>query len=408
MSTLDPVRFVAKNMRVDLALIAEMIAPGSRVLDIGCGDGTLIDHLFQTKGCDARGIEIDMAEVTRAVAHGLPVMHGDADIDLAHYPDGAFDYVVLSRTLQAVERPRAVLRQMLRIGTRAVVSFPNFGHWLVRWQLAVHGPDADDRDLGPAVARDAEHPSRARSATSSPCARKKVTSWNDGSPRMTPAGARRGAERPEWPTCSGSKACSCCGADRDPAMPLRGLRRMDSLAGRPPRRRPRRIRRAVLISLLIHVTIGILLLVTIRREEKEEQLPPASAVTMLFESGRKNGPTLPNPEEQTAPSSPPAPALPPSREVPLPTPPVPPPAEIPPLATPMPTPPETVPTPPEPTPPVPTPPVPAPPNHRRRQHRHRGSQCPRCRCRCQRHLNRPFHRPRFRRLRLHRRGRSRL
>src|SRR6202453_5260892 len=139
MSTLDPVRFLAKNMRVDLALIAGMIAPGSRVLDIGCGNGTLIDHLFQTKGCDARGIEIDMAEVTRAVAHGLPVMHGDADNDLSQYPDGAFDYVVLSRTLQAVERPREVLRQMLRIGERALVSFPNFGHWQVRWRLVSSG-----------------------------------------------------------------------------------------------------------------------------------------------------------------------------------------------------------------------------------------------------------------------------
>ena len=135
----EPVRFVAKNMRLDLRLIAEMIAPGSRVLDIGCGDGTLIGHLFRTRGCDARGIEIDMALVTRAVAHGLPVMQGDADHDLAHYPDGAFDYVVLSRTLQAVERPREVLRQMLRISTRALVSFPNFGHWLVRWQLASAG-----------------------------------------------------------------------------------------------------------------------------------------------------------------------------------------------------------------------------------------------------------------------------
>jgi len=135
----EPVRYVAKNMRLDLRLIAEMIAPGTRVLDIGCGDGTLIDHLYRTKGCDARGIEIDMAEVTRAVVHGLPVMQGDADADLAQYPAGAFDYVVLSRTLQAVERPREVLAQMLRIGTRALVSFPNFGHWLVRWQLLWSG-----------------------------------------------------------------------------------------------------------------------------------------------------------------------------------------------------------------------------------------------------------------------------
>lgn len=135
----EPVRYVAKNMRLDLRLIAEMIAPGTRVLDIGCGDGSLIDHLYRTKGCDARGIEIDMAEVTRAVVHGLPVMQGDADADLAQYPDGAFDYVVLSRTLQAVERPREVLRQMLRIGRSALVSFPNFGHWQVRWQLLWSG-----------------------------------------------------------------------------------------------------------------------------------------------------------------------------------------------------------------------------------------------------------------------------
>lgn len=139
MNDATPVRFVAKNMRVDLELIAGMVAPGTRVLDIGCGDGALIDHLFRTRRCDARGIEIDMAEVTRAVAHGLPVMQGDADSDLMHYPDGAFDYVVLSRTLQAVERPREVLRQMLRIGMHAIVSFPNFGHWSLRWQLLSTG-----------------------------------------------------------------------------------------------------------------------------------------------------------------------------------------------------------------------------------------------------------------------------
>ena len=142
---INPVRFVAKNMRLDLRLIAEMIAPGSRVLDIGCGDGTLLEHLSRTRGCDARGIEIDMDEATRAVAAGLAVIHGDADADLAHYPDGAFDYVVLSRTLQAVERPREVLRQMLRIGTHAIVSFPNFGHWQMRWRLLSTGrmPDTD-------------------------------------------------------------------------------------------------------------------------------------------------------------------------------------------------------------------------------------------------------------------------
>ena len=126
-------------VRNDLQMMGAMIAPGSRVLDIGSGDGSLIEYLFRTRQCDARGLEIDMAEVTRSVAHGLPVMHGDADSDLAHYPDALFDYVVLSRTLQAVERPQEVLRQMLRIGTRALVSFPNFGHWLVRWQMLTSG-----------------------------------------------------------------------------------------------------------------------------------------------------------------------------------------------------------------------------------------------------------------------------
>jgi methionine biosynthesis protein MetW len=141
----EPIRYVAKNMRLDLRLIAEMIPTGAKVLDIGCGDGALIEYLTREKGADARGIEIDMAEATRAVAAGLAVIHGDADADLAHYPDGAFDYVVLSRTLQAVERPREVLRQMLRIGTHAIVSFPNFGHWQMRWRLLSTGrmPDTD-------------------------------------------------------------------------------------------------------------------------------------------------------------------------------------------------------------------------------------------------------------------------
>ncbi|GBR69168.1 methionine biosynthesis protein MetW [Gluconobacter kanchanaburiensis NBRC 103587] len=124
---------------MDQRLIAEMIEPKTRVLDVGSGDGTLIDYLYRTRSCDARGIEIDMENVTQSVAHGLPVMHGDADHDLADYPDGTFDYVVLQRTLQAVERPREVLRQMLRIGRHAIVSFPNFGHWRLRLQLVVTG-----------------------------------------------------------------------------------------------------------------------------------------------------------------------------------------------------------------------------------------------------------------------------
>ncbi|GAO00606.1 methionine biosynthesis MetW [Komagataeibacter xylinus NBRC 13693] len=126
-------------MRLDQRLIAGMIRPRTRVLDVGSGDGALLDYLFRNSGCDARGIEIDMREVTRSVAHGLPVMHGDADHDLVHYPDNAFDYVVLQRTLQAVERPREVLRQMLRIGRYAIVSFPNFGHWRLRLQLLLRG-----------------------------------------------------------------------------------------------------------------------------------------------------------------------------------------------------------------------------------------------------------------------------
>jgi methionine biosynthesis protein MetW len=129
----------SKKMRVDLALIAGMIQPRSRVLDIGCSDGMLIEHLFRNMQCDARGLELEMDAVTQAVSHGLPVMQGDADTDLATYPDGAFDYVVLSRTLQAVEKPREVLRQMLRIGTHAIVSFPNFGHWSLRLQLLLTG-----------------------------------------------------------------------------------------------------------------------------------------------------------------------------------------------------------------------------------------------------------------------------
>jgi len=125
--------------RVDLLLLAEMVEPGSRVLDVGCGDGTLLRILAETRDVDARGIEIQQSGVNQCVARGLSVVQGDADTDLVNYPDNAFDYAILSQTIQATHRPRDVLEQLLRIGARAIVSFPNFGHWRVRSQIMFVG-----------------------------------------------------------------------------------------------------------------------------------------------------------------------------------------------------------------------------------------------------------------------------
>jgi len=126
-------------IRPDHRLVWTMIGAGTRVLDVGCGDGVLLDALARSKNVDARGIEISRAGVAACVAKGLAVIQGDADTDLADYPDDCFDFVVLSQTLQATHRPRAVLEQMLRIGRNAVVSFPNFGHWRMRTHLLIHG-----------------------------------------------------------------------------------------------------------------------------------------------------------------------------------------------------------------------------------------------------------------------------
>ena len=127
------------KLRTDLALIAAHVAPGSRVLDIGCGDGDLLAALRDERQCDARGMEIDAANVAECVARGLSVIQGDADADLAFYPDQSTDYAILSQTLQTTMRPDVVLEELLRIGKRAFVSFPNFAHWRVRFSLLTGG-----------------------------------------------------------------------------------------------------------------------------------------------------------------------------------------------------------------------------------------------------------------------------
>ena len=132
--------FVSEQLgRSDYAIIGEIVEPGSKVLDLGCGEGELLQWLAVKKNVDARGVEISGAKVQRAIARGVSVFQCDMDEGLSDFPDGTFDYVILSQTLQETLRPRDVLREMLRVGRRAIVAFPNFGHWRVRASMLRRG-----------------------------------------------------------------------------------------------------------------------------------------------------------------------------------------------------------------------------------------------------------------------------
>jgi methionine biosynthesis protein MetW len=196
------------------------------VLDVGCGDGALLRLLAEEKRVDARGMELSQRGVNDCVAKGLSVIQGDADVDLVDYPTDAFDYVILSQTIQATRQPRRVLENMLRVGRRAIVSFPNFGHWRIRAQVALRGRMPVTENLSYAwydtpnihfctirdfvalvddVGRDDRARGRARSLWRSRCASRRP--------------GRSG-------TCSASRRCSCSSArNRDQPFALAALAR---------------------------------------------------------------------------------------------------------------------------------------------------------------------------------------
>lgn len=130
-----PSAIVDGTLRPDLAVISEWIETGSRILDLGCGDGALLDHLARTRQVRGYGLEIDPAKLSACVARGVNAIQADVDDGLKDFATDSFDYVVLTQTLQALVRPDLALTEILRVGRRAIVTFPNFGHWRVRTQL---------------------------------------------------------------------------------------------------------------------------------------------------------------------------------------------------------------------------------------------------------------------------------
>jgi len=134
-------------MRYDLEIIATWVKPDSRVLDLGCGSGELLDYLKRKKQVRGSGIESVEEQVAACIAKGLQVLQGDINEEIRDYPDASFDYVILSQTLQQVYQPQELIRELLRVGKQVIVSFPNFSHWSIRWQLLVNGYAPKNRQL---------------------------------------------------------------------------------------------------------------------------------------------------------------------------------------------------------------------------------------------------------------------
>ena len=134
-------------MKIEFKIISDLIENKSNVLDVGCGDGTLMELLKKTKNANVRGLELNKDNVKRCISKGLPVIEGNAETELIQFPNNSFDYVILSQTLQTVERPKWLLNEILRIGKSAIISFPNFGHWLCRAQILFKGTMPVTNDL---------------------------------------------------------------------------------------------------------------------------------------------------------------------------------------------------------------------------------------------------------------------